>query len=219
MTLTLIPFHLLNRLRISSIKDNYTQFVQVMKVALPALALLLMAVVVIWAKLAAQTDGFRIGYAAITQDSVKNLRMLNARYFGVDANNNPYSVTADSGAQRPDDPDLIDMEAPKADFVSHSGATVIISADHGTFHQHTQILDLQDNVNLYHESGYELHTQIAHVNLKTNEAEGELPVDGHGPQGRVNGTGFRLLEKGERIVVTGRSTLSLQSDHGKGKSK
>ena len=218
MTVALIPYHLLNRLRWLSFRNDYTRFVQVMKIALPAMALILMSIVVIWAKLAAQTDGFRIGYAAITQDSVKNLRMLNARYFGVDSNNKPYSVTADSGTQRPDDPDMIDLVAPKADFVSHSGATVIINADKGILHQHAQILDLLENVSLYHDSGYELHTQIAHVNLKANTADGESPVEGHGPQGAINGSGFKLLEKGERILVTGRSTLSLQRSHKDGKS-
>ena len=219
MTVTLSPGHIFSRLRFLAFRDNYTRFVQIMKVALPSLALLMAVVVVIWARISAQTDGFRIGYAAITSDSVKNLRMLNARYFGVDANNNPYSVTADAGAQRPEDSDLIDMDAPKADFVTHSGATVIINADHGTFHQKTQMLDLQGNVSLFHESGYELHTQIAHVNLRTNSAEGEEAVNGHGPQGRIDGKGFRLLDKGERIVVLGRSSLSLQSDQKGGKSK
>lgn len=218
MTVTFIPYRLFSRLRWLSFRSDYTRFVQIMKIALPAMALILMSIVVIWAKLAAQTDGFRIGYAAITPDSVKNLRMMNARYFGVDSNNKPYSVTADSGTQRPDDPDMIDLVAPKADFVSHSGATVIINSDKGTLHQHTQMLDLQQNVNLYHDSGYELHTQIAHVNLKANTAEGELPVDGHGPQGTITGTGFKLLDKGERILVTGRSTLSLQSNHKESKS-
>ena len=219
MTVAISPHRLFSRLRILAFRDDYTRFVLVMKVALPTLAILLFGIVIIWARLAAQTDGFRIGYAAITADSVKNLRMLNARYFGIDTNNNPYSVTADAGAQRPEDSDLIDMDQPKADFVSHSGATVIITADHGLFHQHSQLLDLQGNVNLYHESGYELHTQIAHIDLKANTAEGELPVAGQGPQGRVNGTGFKLLDKGEHIVVTGRSTLSLPANHNGGKKQ
>ena len=219
MTVALIPPHFLIRLRALNFRDDYSHFVQVMKVALPTLAILLLGIVVIWARLASQTDGFRIGYAAITQESVKNLRMVNARFFGVDSNNNPYSVTADSGAQRPTDSDLIDMDAPKADFVSHSGAVVVINADHGTFHQRSQILDLEGNVNLYHESGYELHTEVAHVDLKANTATGEQPISGQGPQGRLSGTGFQLLEKGERIVVTGRSTLSLQSNHKGGKAQ
>ena len=213
---TLTPAHLFYRLRFLAFRDNYTRFVQIMKVALPALAILITFVVVVWAKLAASTDGFRIGYAAITPDQVKNLRMSNARFFGVDSSNNPYSVTADSGAQRSDNADVIDMENPKADFVSHGGATIFISADHGVFHQQSQMLDLQGNVSLYHESGYELHTQLAHINLKTNSAEGDQPIDGHGPQGRLDGQGFKMLDRGERIVVQGRSKVNLSGAHTKG---
>ena len=88
MTVAISPHRLFSRLRILAFRDDYTRFVLVMKVALPTLAILLFGIVIIWARLAAQTDGFRIGYAAITADSVKNLRMLNARYFGIDTNNN-----------------------------------------------------------------------------------------------------------------------------------
>ncbi len=213
MTVALFSTDFLARLRLSLFRNDYTHFVRVMKVALPAMALLLLVIVVFWARLSAQTDGFRIGYAAITADSVKKLRMVNARYFGVDTNDNPFSVTADSGAQRSDDADLIDMEFPKADFVSRSGSSVIISADHGVYHQKSQMLDLNGNVNLYHELGYEMHTQTAHVDLKADTAEGDDPVDGQGPQGRLDGVGFSIANKGERIVVKGRSNVSLKGIH------
>jgi len=207
---------LLTRLRVIVFHDDYTHFVRVMKVALPALAILLLGIVVIWARLAAQTDGFRIGYAAITSESVKNLRMLNARYFGIDESNNPYSISADAASQRSQNSDLVDMTSPKADFVSRSGASVIISADRGLYHQHSQLLDLEGNVSVYHELGYELHTEVAHIDMKTNAAQGELAVEGHGPQGRLDGTGFKILDRGERIVVLGKSAVSLQ---GASKSK
>ena len=210
MTLALPHPNPFARLRVIFHRDNYSGFVHIMKFGLPALSIILLGIVVIWARLTTQTDGFRIGYAAITADSVKNLRMVNARYYGIDEANNPFSITADSGAQRSADSDLIDMEFPKADFVSHSGSAIIITADHGVYHQHSQVLDLQGNVSLYHELGYELHTEIAHIDLKTSAANGELPVEGHGPQGRLKGTGFRIIEKGEQIIVNGRSSLSLQ---------
>lgn len=210
MTLALSLPPLFTRFRGILFRDNYSRFVHIMKFALPAIAVVLLGIVVIWARLAAQTDGFRIGYAAINSESVKNLRMLNARYFGVDEANNPFSITADAASQRSQDSDLVDMETPKADFVSRSGSAIIITADRGLYHQRSQILDLEGNVSLYHELGYELHTEIAHIDLKTSTANGDLPVEGHGPQGRLKGVGFRIMEKGEQIIVNGRSSLSLQ---------
>jgi len=220
MTTTIPLPALMTRIKLALFRNDYTQFVRIMKVTLPALSLMLMVLVVIWAKLAAQTDGFRIGYAAITSESVKTLRMVNARYYGVDTNDNPFSVTADTGAQRSNDSDLIDMEFPKADFVSKSGASVIVSADHGLYHQKTQLLDLSGNVNLYHELGYEMHTDTAQVDLKADTAQGNDPVQGQGPQGRLDGIGFQISEKGERIVVKGRSSVSLRgSQHSSSGSK
>ena len=212
MILTAIRPNFLTRLWAYMFQDDYSIFVRFMKVVLPAMALVLLTVVVIWARLASQTDGFRIGYASITADSVKTLRMVNARYFGVDQSNNPYSITADTAEQHPEDADLVDLVAPKADFVSHSGSSVIITADRGLYHQRTQMLDLEGNVSLFHELGYELHTEIAHIDMKANSAEGEQRVEGHGPQGRLNGTGFKILDRGERVIVNGRSSVSLDKE-------
>jgi lipopolysaccharide export system protein LptC len=193
---------------------NYTRYVQFMKIALPGLAILLLGVVVLWAKLAAQSDGFRVGYAAITQESVKNLKMVNARYFGVDHADHPYSVTADEGLQRPENSDLVDLQAPKADFVTHSGAGIVVTADHGVYHQHAQLLDLSGNVSLYHDNGYELHTEAATIDVKASTANGDVAVEGYGPQGRMNGTGFRITDRGEHITVLGHAQASLPGASG-----
>lgn len=197
-------------------QGDYSRFVRLMKFALPALALTLLGVVVIWARLAPQADGFKIGYARLNQDAVKTLSMLNARYFGIDENNHPYSVTSDKATQREQDQDLVDLDQPKADFSSKSGAGVVITADHGLFHQHSQLLDLTGNVSLFHEQGYELHTEQATVDIKSNTAWGDSPIDGQGPQGHLEGEGFRISDKGERVLVTGRSSMTLKAATGGG---
>jgi lipopolysaccharide export system protein LptC len=185
-----------------------------MKLALPAMAVALLGMVVIWAKLAPQADAFKIGFAHLDQDAVKTLSMMNPRYFGIDENNHPYSVTADKATQREQDQDLVDLDQPKADFSSKSGAGVVVTADHGLFHQHSQLLDLTGNVSLFHDQGYELHTEQASVDMKNNSAWGNMPIDGQGPQGHLEGEGFRISDKGEKILVTGRSSMTLKGVSG-----
>ena len=218
MALTADQLKHLHRLRRrhlpTAIHHRYSRFVRVMKVALPALAVVLLALVVIWPHLSFDDPKFHVGFAALSPDAVKTLSMVNARYFGIDQNSHPYTVTSDTATQRDKQPDIIDLQTPKADFTSKSGAAVFVEADRGYYHQKDQLLDLAGNVSFYHENGTEMHTEEAHVDLKTDTAHGEVAVRGQGPEGRLEGDGFVMTGKGTDIVVTGRSTLTLRGASG-----
>jgi len=218
MALTADQLKRLHRLRRrhlpASVRHRYSRFVRFMKVTLPSLAVVLLALVVVWPRLSFDESRFRIGFAALSPEAVKTLSMVNARYFGIDQNAHPYTVTSDDATQRDQDPDIIDLRTPKADFTSKSGANVFVEADRGYFHQKDQLLDLAGHVSLYHENGTELHTEEAHVDLKTNDAHGEVPVHGQGVEGLLEGEGFVMKDKGGDILVTGHSTLTLKGASG-----
>ena len=54
-------------------------------------------------------------------------------------------------------------------------------------------------------------TERAHVDLANKTAEGHDPVAGHGPSGDITAQGFRILDKGDTIIFTGRSHLLLKA--------
>ena len=188
---------------------DYTRFVRIMKVVFPAMAVTLLGMVVVWARLTSEVNGFKVGFAHIDPASIGNLRMSNARYFGIDQGNHPFSITADWGEQVQSNGDMIELGAPKADFVSKSGEGIVVIADHGVYHQREQLLDLDGNVSLYHEQGYELHTEEATLDLQGNSAQSARHVDGRGPQGRIDGDGFKIYDHGDHVQILGRSSANL----------
>jgi lipopolysaccharide export system protein LptC len=198
---------------------RYSRFVGVMKVALPIAAAALLALVLAWPRLSQLDDKFHIGFARLSPRDVETLSMLNARYYGLDAQNKPFSVTADIAVQEPGNQDLVHLQAPKADFVGSGGANVLIEANTGLYHQSTKMLDLTGSVSLFHDTGYEFHTEAAQVDLAHNTARGDLPVFGFGPNGQIQGQGFETKDRGQRIVFTGQSQMSLQAVRGKGPAK
>ncbi|KIL99762.1 hypothetical protein CCC_03934 [Paramagnetospirillum magnetotacticum MS-1] len=202
---------------------DHSHFVSVMKIALPALAVFLLGLVVIWPKLSQLESGFKLSFANLSPKSVDTLVMKNARYFGVDESNRPFAVTSDTATQLPDNQDLIYLVNPKADFTSNSGANIVVDAVAGIYHQSTKVLDLSGGVNLYHDSGYEIHTPTAIVELATNSARGFEPVEGHGPQGAIRSIGFEITGKRHDITFTGKSQLNLRAVSkkapGKGRGK
>ncbi|CAA7624650.1 LPS export ABC transporter periplasmic protein LptC [Magnetospirillum sp. UT-4] len=189
---------------------RYSRFVVVMKVLLPSLAVVLLALVAVWPQLRSEEGRFRIGFADLSPDKVQALSMVNARYYGVDSRNRPFTITADSGTEVEARKGVIELEAPKADFSSRDGSGVYIEAKSGIYYEREQLLDLSGDVALYHDQGYELHTQSARIDLGKSTAEGTVPVTGNGPQGRIDGEGFRIEDSGRQVLVLGRSAATMK---------
>ncbi|MEX2617528.1 MAG: LPS export ABC transporter periplasmic protein LptC [Alphaproteobacteria bacterium] len=187
----------------------YGRFVGITKVLLPTIATAIIALVVIWPELNEQENRFRLGPAHIDRSDAENLRMVNARFTGADASKRYYTITADSADQANADSVVIALDAPKADIELSNGAWVALTAVAGSFNRDRQILELSGGVNLFHDSGYEFRTESAFIDLAAGDATGVEPIAGQGPFGQLQAEGFHIYNRGERVVFTGKSRLTL----------
>lgn len=191
------------------IGHNHSRFVQRTKWTLPALAVALLLLVAAWPELATLFDHVRFGMPRIDLSEARRLRMVEPRYTGIDRENRPYVLTADAATQIPRSDDLITLDAPKADMTTNSGTWVQISGDTGAYQTQPQLLDLFGHVQLYQDRGNEFHTDSAHIDMANGTAQGHDPVDGHGPFGHVVSQGFSLYNRGDVIIFTGKTDLTL----------
>lgn len=58
---------------------------------------------------------------------------------------------------------------------------------------------LEGEIALFHNSGYELHTEKAYVDMDKSVAYGDAEVTGQGPAGILKSGGFRVYDRGERL--------------------
>lgn len=186
---------------------NYSSFVSMMKLVLPIVAVLLIVLVVIWPHIAVDDLRFRLGFSSLVTDQHEEPSMINPRYFGVDKDNQPFSVAADMAKNILDDTGNLDLEMPKADITLDDGTWLVLTAQTGIYQRLSQSLDLTGSVNLYHDNGYEFRTESASVDLKTGSALGDKPVTGQGTFGVIEGQGFRFIDKGKTVYFTGKSKL------------
>ncbi|SCA55447.1 conserved hypothetical protein [Candidatus Terasakiella magnetica] len=187
----------------------YSRFVQMMKLFLPLIAVVLIIMIIIWPHLRADSKRFSIGFSNIELSEAKDPSMINARYIGTDNDNQPFSVTADIAKRIDDETQSILLELPKADITLNDGTWLVLTSETGLYDRPTQYLELDGAVNLFHDSGYEMHTATAGVDLSNGSAEGHNPVKGQGPFGRIESEGFRLIDKGKTIIFTGKTTAKL----------
>ncbi|MPZ09399.1 MAG: LPS export ABC transporter periplasmic protein LptC [Kiloniellaceae bacterium] len=190
-------------------RNTYSLFVSSMKLLLPALAAGLVLLVVAWPQLMPDINRSGLDFSKIARDQAKTLNMLNARYSGVDENNQPFNVAADMATQTPDNENVVELQHPKADIRATEGL-VALSARVGHYHREEEMLDLIGGVHLTHDEGFDIVTEAASVDLKEGSAAGDSAVSGTGPSGELQSEGFRLSERGQVIVFTGKSRLLIQ---------
>jgi lipopolysaccharide export system protein LptC len=197
---------------------RYSRFVGLMKVALPAIAAALLGLIVVWPKVAPRDEAFQLAFANFNLKAVDTLSMTKPRYFGTDNQNLPFTLTADTATQVDPQTQAVALEKPVADLTRKDGTGVIVNSDVGFFRQKDGTLDLMGHVDLFQDTGYEMHTESARIEVGPGNATGDEATHGHGPSGTIEGEGFRLWERGKTILFTGKSKAVLSMAKGKPKS-
>lgn len=189
---------------------RHSRRVALLKRVLPAIGVALLLLIAVWPEVSPLWERMRVAFPAIDLRDARELRMIAPRYAGVDRLGRPFVVTAAVGLQVPDRQDLMSLQSPRADMKTHRGADVVVTAATGIYQSQAQLLDLFGNVTLVHQNGTRFVTDAARVDVADNSVEGSDPVEGHGPSGDVKAQGFRILDKGDTVVFTGKSDLLLR---------
>lgn len=187
----------------------YSQIVGLLKFALPAVALGLATLVLIWPQLNPLDQRFRLVPVQVTIEDLENLRMVQPRYVGVDEQSQPFTIIAEQASQAKGSSDSTELVAPQGDIQLNQGAWLAMSAEHGTYHQSDKTLDLAGAVQLFHDGGYEISTDAARVDLDKGFASGDTAVRGQGPNSLLEGGGFRIHDRGQRVEVVGPARVVL----------
>jgi lipopolysaccharide export system protein LptC len=188
---------------------SYSRFVFLAKRILPAAAATLLLLVAAWPHIQETIERLHFTLPRLDLREAQDLRMVNARYSGIDRQNRPFVVTADVARQNPNADDLISLEGPKGDLTTLNGSWFELTSYTGVYQPQGQLLDLFGNVQLFQDKGNEFRTDIAHISMADGTAQGDEPIEGQGPFGHVTGQGFRILDHGDTIVFTGHAHLLL----------
>jgi lipopolysaccharide export system protein LptC len=198
--------HLSTFSRQATYAPTYSQMVRRLRIILPAVAVLTVGIVVLWPKI----HSLFVQPTQTTRDE-RQAKMVNGRYVGSDSHGRPYTVTYDSALQPPGG-GPIEMTNPTAELMLQNGHWVAVKAEQGRYDQQAGLIDLSGHVELFHDDGYRFTTDKAHVEFNKNLVWGERAVIGRGPRGEVVGRGFRVINNGDSIVITGPSRLLLRPD-------
>ena len=199
-----------------SVNRGYSRFVNLAKRILPAIALVLLLLVAAWPRLQDAIERVHFAPPQLDLREAQDVRMVQARYSGLDREHRPFVITANVARQNPGANDIVALERPKGDMTTASGAAIQVTARTGIYQPQTQLLDLFGDVRLLQDKGNEFRTGSAHIDMANGTADGHEPIEGEGPFGHASGQGFRVLERGDVIIFTGQSHLELVPHEKKG---
>jgi lipopolysaccharide export system protein LptC len=192
--------------------SRYSTFVGVMKLLLPAVAVALVLLAIAWPQITTDVERVGVDVAEFAGESGVGSTMINARFEGFDEHGRPFTVTADVASQLPGDETHMTLEIPKGDMFMDDGTWIAVSARHGAFDRLAELLELDGDVSVFHDKGFELRTESASVDLSNGTAFGQDPVEGHGPFGTIDAQGFRVKDQGNIVIFTGKTHLTLYND-------
>ncbi|CAH0148453.1 LPS export ABC transporter periplasmic protein LptC [Roseomonas sp. CECT 9278] len=183
--------------------------VRLAKWLFPILGVGLLVGIAVWPELDRMEDRARVSFRRVIQAQPDAVRLVEPRYQGLDEQNRPFTVTADVAAQT-DSADIVDLTQPRADILLTDGSWVLLESREGRFDKGTNRLDLSGDVTLWQDGGNLLVTATAEVLLQDGAASGDSPVAAQGPFGTLVSEGFRLTERGQVVVFTGRARAVLE---------
>jgi len=188
-------------------RNSYSNFVALMKVTLPVVAVMLVGLIVFWNRIVPNPRLLAPDLSSISPEFAQNLAMVNPRFDGVDKQGRPYSLTAAEALQIKTDANEVDLLQPSGDMTLEDGTWLSLSADHGLYRRKEELLDLTGNVSFFHDEGFELRSPAAAVDFRSGVASSDAGVEGQGPSGTLAAEGFEFRDEGMTILFQGQSHM------------
>lgn len=138
------------------------------------------------------------------QDDNQANAAISPTYQGRDQEGQLYVIKADKGEEI--SPQYYKLVNPSLVYHLNSGQEIQISAQQGFYEPQERKVSLVDEVRVKHSSGYDFVTSKALIDIEHVTISGDNLVSGKSPTGNLEGSGFQVLDRGNRIIV-GKPTL------------
>lgn len=181
---------------------RHSRLVSALKITLGVLAAAMLALLISFPMLHSGKDGFRISFSGEKRiQEPQPPRMNNPRFQGTDGKGQPFTIAADYAMQ--ESPKELMLHKMEGDIMLQSGSWVAIRAEKALLNIDDGKTALHNNVELFHDAGYNLRTESVQIDLKQGLARSQTELVMQGPLGTVYATGFIMGEKGDSLTLLG----------------
>ena len=176
--------------------QKHSKRVKRLRVFLPSMAFLFVALLFLWPYLFEQNDKFSLlssSFMPVLRRSESSMK--NARFYSSDRQKEPLMVTADEITQNKKNTKEVFLINPKADFIFSKKMWAHLSSPKGIADKDLKSVYFKDKVMGWSDNGYEMHTSGVRVLEKNKQIKGENPILIFGEKGRLEAEGFLFQGK------------------------
>ncbi len=186
------------------------------KLTFPCLAALLIGLLIIIPNLQNDDSRFSLDITCPKKGELEKLHMEKTVFYITDADNKIHNFTADNIDETEPGSKLLKLINPEGIIPGADKTWISLRAPYGYFNQNTNILQLLENVEMFHSDGMTAQSTEILIDFKQSRAYGVKPVTVDGEQGRIEAEGFEYHNKKNLLVFTGKSHTIIPEEQLKG---
>jgi lipopolysaccharide export system protein LptC len=184
-----------------------------LKWLLPVLALVLLAMIVIWPLTSVREFSFLLAKDRVAAAS-ERLRVYRAVYRGETARGEAFVIKAENAVQRSSAVPEIELKTLSAQLASNEGPA-LVTAPAGRYFLNTDRLRVIGPVKLTSEAGYTVDTGTIDIDLNARSVQSRSAVSGQLPIGRFSANRMSADVQGRVIVLEGAAHLRINARAGR----
>lgn len=194
---------------------RHSRMVRVLRIAVPAVVTLSMAVIVYIAvfnpfKMVLESKlPLDIGNLVV---SGTKITMETPHLAGFSTDQRPYEMWAKTATQDLTDPDHVELGQLRAKVAMEDKSTVTMDARTGYYDSKSQMLDLRKDIFLQSSTGYEAKLTQAYVDINKGSVTSDEHVDVKLLNGTLTADRLRIINSGEVVRFEGNVVMNLVMD-------
>lgn len=189
---------------------QHSRKVRVLKLALPAAAVLIAVVFVGYSYLSMLGSvSFDVSGSAYSDGK---LVMANPKLDGFTKDNLAYSMTAQRALQRLDDTGVVELEGIDATLPINERVVATVGADRGIYDRNNNTLDIRSPITITTTDGMTATFQSAYLEIEKGNMSTDKPVDIKVNGGQITADSMNVLENGKIMIFERSVKMQINPD-------
>ena len=191
---------------------RHSRYVRLLRLGVPA-GILAMLFMVVAANYMPPIGGLRLpGELGKLVIKGTKITMQQPRLTGFTNDSRAYEFTANAAAQDITKPDLVELHAPHAKIQMQDKSTVTMSAVSGVYNMKSEMLALNDDIDLVSSIGYEGRLSEASIDVRKGSVVSEKPVTVKLLNGFLNAQRLEVVDNGAMVRFGGGVAMTILPD-------
>ncbi len=197
---------------LNSSTDKHSCKVKRAKLILPSVAAVLIGIILIYPSIKKDSSEFELNITLPKKGELEKLHVENTVFYITDKDNKVNNFVASNIDETSPGSKLIKLSKPEGIIPLDDERWVNIKAPIGLFNQNTNLLELQQNIEIFYSEGMSLSTSSAFFDFNTSKGYGAKQVIGNGFMGNIKSEGFEFLAKDHILIFNGHTNININEE-------